>query len=342
VKLGAPIYQINDLKHAYRGQPVLDIERLAIQANSIVGLIGPNGSGKSTLLKLLGFIEKPVQGKIFFKNKPVESFSPEVRFQVTLLSQEPYLMRRSVYRNISYGLRLRGNTANLDERIDQALALVGLTDKKFAQRPWYALSGGEAQRIALAARLVLKPEVLLLDEPTASVDAVSAQLIKEASLRARKEWGTTLVIASHDWQWLYEVCDDILHLFKGRIFGSGRENIVFGPWQPFNDGFWGKQLPDGQYLLVSAPPTVDAVAIIEKLSIDESIPEGPAEKGAMVLSGFVQRLTFEKHSGDIIVALLVGNLPFTIKLSQNQVRDGRIYPGRQLHIGYHPDSVRWL
>jgi tungstate transport system ATP-binding protein len=267
VKLGTPIYQVHDLKHSYKGQPVLEIERLTIQSNSIVGLIGPNGSGKSTLLKLLGFIEKPVQGKIFFKSKPVESFSPQVRFQVTLLSQEPYLMRRSVYRNIAYGLRLRGNTANLHTRIHEALAMVGLRDEKFAQRPWYALSGGEAQRVALAARLILKPEVLLLDEPTASVDVVSAQLIKEASLRARREWGTTLIIASHDWQWLYEVCDLVLHLFKGRIFGNGRENIIFGPWQPLGDGSWGRQLPDGQRVEVAAPPHADAVALIENTSV---------------------------------------------------------------------------
>ncbi len=69
--------------------------------------------------------------------------------------------------------------------------------------------------MALAARLALKPKVLLLDEPTASVDAASAQLIKEASLRARKELGTTLIVASHDWQWLYEICDEILHLLTG-------------------------------------------------------------------------------------------------------------------------------
>jgi len=340
--LETSVYRVQDLKHFYKDQLVLEIERLSIQANSIVGLIGPNGSGKSTLLKLLGFVEKAVQGQVFFKRKPVEPFSAEVRFKVTLLPQEPYLLRCSVYRNIACGLRWRGNGGNLRTRIHEALSLVGLAAENFAQRPWYALSGGEAQRVALAARLVLKPEVLLLDEPTASVDAGSAELIKEASLRARREWGTTLIIASHDWQWLYEVCDDVRHLFRGRIFGSGGENIILGPWRQHQGGYWGKVLPDGQHVVVPAPPAPEAVAIIAQLSVSDTISRGPADQGQTVLAGVVSRLTLEKQTGDIVAAVLVGNLPITVKLSQSQVRDGRIFPGKQLYICYDPDSVRWL
>ena len=128
-------------------------------------------------------------------------------------------MKRSVFNNVAYGLKLRGNGRKIATKVDEALTLVGLPGQVFARRPWYALSGGEAQRVALAARLALKPSVLLLDEPTASVDAASAQLIKEASLRARSQWDATLIVASHDWQWLYEICDEIWHLFKGKIFG---------------------------------------------------------------------------------------------------------------------------
>lgn len=336
------VYRVQDLKHFYKNQLVLEIERLSIQANSIVGLIGPNGSGKSTLLRLLGFIEKPIHGHIFFKGKPAQPFSADVRFKVTLLSQEPYLMRRSVYRNIAYGLRWRSNGGNLRARIHEALALVGLDADNFALRPWYALSGGEAQRVALAARLVLQPEVLLLDEPTASVDAVSAELIKEASLRARREWGTTLVIASHDWQWLYEVCDDVRHLYKGRIFGTGKENIILGPWRPHQGDYWAKALPDGQYVVVPAPPAPEAVAIIAQLSFSDATPPNPTGTGAVVLSGIISRLTLEKPTGDIVATVLIGNLPITVKLSQKQMRDGRIFPGKQLYICYDPDSVRWF
>ena len=101
------------------------------------------------------------------------------------------LKKRTVYKNIAYGLKVRGDRDNLTQSVHDALNMVGLDPDAFAQRQWDELSGGEAQRVALAARLVLKPRVLLLDEPTASVDAASSELIRVASLRARSEWGTT-------------------------------------------------------------------------------------------------------------------------------------------------------
>ena len=173
--MAATVFNIQALKHTYDGRPVLDIERLAIAGGAITGLVGPNGSGKSTLLRMLGCIERPTEGRILYNGEAIGPFCEASRFQITLLPQEPFLMKRSVFSNVCYGLKLRGEKNGLVERVHRALALVGLPAERFANRPWYALSGGEAQRVALAARLVLKPKVLLLDEPTASVDAASAQ-----------------------------------------------------------------------------------------------------------------------------------------------------------------------
>ena len=103
-----PLYRVSRLKHAYQGRTVLSIDTLEIAPASIVGLIGPNGSGKSTLLKLLAFVERPAEGRISFKGRPAAPFDENVRFQVCLLTQEPYLMKRTVYQNIAYGLKLRG------------------------------------------------------------------------------------------------------------------------------------------------------------------------------------------------------------------------------------------
>jgi tungstate transport system ATP-binding protein len=326
--------------HSYGDKTVVSIEHLAVGPGSILGIIGPNGSGKSSLLRLLGLIEKPSRGKILFKGREVAPFKYEARFLISLLPQEPFLMKRSVFNNVSYGLKLRGNGGNIAARVGEALTWVGLSSRDFARRPWYALSGGEAQRVALAARLALKPEVLLLDEPTASVDAASAQLIKEASLRARQYWGATLIVASHDWQWLYEICDEIRHIFKGKIFGTGRESIVFGPWQEPEPGKWAKVLSDYQQLVVPAPPNQGAAALIEDLTVSES--ESRANEDDLVLRGIVSRLSLEKNTGQIVATIIAGNLPFTVGLTPQQIKERTIFPGKAIFIHYDLKSVKWI
>ena len=338
--MDTPIFEIRSLNHSYAGKTVLAIEHLKVQPASIIGLIGPNGSGKSSLLRLLGLIERPTQGEILFNGLRVEPFSDEARFRITLLPQEPFLLKRSVLNNVSYGLKLRGNGKEVVQRASQALALVGLPFKDFARRPWYALSGGEAQRVALAARLALAPKVLLLDEPTASVDAASAQLIKEASLRARKELGTTLIVASHDWQWLYEICDEILHLYNGRIFGTGRETIIFGPWQNLAPGKWGKNLSDNQQLLVPVPPSLEAAAVIDVLSVSEEASTTADED--IVLNGTVTRLSLERKTGQIFANVIVGDLPFTVRLTPLQSKEHTIFPGKTISIRYRLDQIKWI
>ncbi len=334
-----PVYELQSLEHAYGGQTVLSIAHLTVQPASIVGLIGPNGGGKSTLLKLMGLIERPTQGRIIFNGRPVEPFSDDARFQVSMLPQEPFLMKRSVFNNVSYGLKLRG-AKNITTKVYEALSLVGLDGREFSGRPWYALSGGEAQRVALAARLVLKPKALLLDEPTASVDVASAQLIKQASLWARQELGTTLIVASHDWPWLYEVCDKILHLYNGRIFGTGREAIIFGPWEKLGTNRWGKILSDGQHLRVPPPPGRAAAAVIDLTSVGDNGRITAQED--VVLNGVVSRLSLEKKTGQIFATILVGDLSFSIKLPHQQNKLPSLFPGRTVRFRYRLDQVRWI
>jgi tungstate transport system ATP-binding protein len=338
----SPLYAIRGLTHAYRGKPVLNIDRLDLPRGGIVGVIGPNGSGKSTFLRLAGFVEKPSAGAVLFEGKPAGPFAPEVRNRVTLLPQEPFLMKRTVFKNVAYGLQIRNAKELLAERVDKALAYVGLNGEDFAQRPSYALSGGEAQRVALAARLILKPDVLLLDEPTANVDAVSAQLIQDAALKAQRDWGTTLIIASHDWQWLYEVSDTVLHLFKGKFFGTGRENILFGPWERTEQGSWGKTLADDQRLRAPQPPTADAAAVIEDIRVLNSNDTRTLDSTECTISGTITRLALEKASGDVRASILVAGLPFTVILPQQQIREQGLYPGLRVHLSYDWPHIRWI
>jgi tungstate transport system ATP-binding protein len=336
------VYQVNDVLHRYAVEPVLRVKSLTIPQAAIVGLIGPNGSGKSTLLRLLGFVEKPSRGEILFKGRPAAPFSKAVRFRVTLLSQEPYLMRRSVLKNIAYGLELRRSRDHLRSRVAEALSWLGLPDEVFAERQWSELSGGEAQRVALAARLVLKPEVLLLDEPTASVDAVSVERIKAAALRARNEWGTTLLIASHDWQWLYEVCDEVLQLFNGQLVGPGRMNIVLGPWQARPDGYWQKVLSGGQEIVTTAPPAAAATAVIDSDKIRVLDAFGSKRKRKNILKGTISRLALEIGSRNIVATVLVDGMSFAVMVPPQRVESLNLYPGREVDIYFSPNSVKWI
>ncbi len=213
---GTLLYRLEDIIQKYGGRVVLGVDSLSIESKRIIGLVGHNGSGKSTLLRILAFLEAPAQGKVFFQGKACSTRQDWVRRKVTLLPQEPYLLKRSVEANVAYGLRVRGEDRR-SEKAREVLDMVGLRPEEFARRSWHELSGGEAQRVALAARLILKPQVLLLDEPTTSLDAESIRRIKEASLAARTHWDTTLVVASHDMAWLESVCDKILTLESGRL-----------------------------------------------------------------------------------------------------------------------------
>ena len=189
------LYRCRDLTQRYGGRTVLRLPELSVARGEVLALTGPNGAGKSTLLRLLAFLESPASGELCFHGTP----GRPPRQDVTLLLQEPYLFKASVFENVVYGLRVRGRRHDLRQAAEGAMLAVGFTpEQDMLRRSWKALSGGEK---ALAARLVLRPLVLLLDEPTSSVDAASAKAI-ETAVRAAALAGTTVVAASHDMVWL--------------------------------------------------------------------------------------------------------------------------------------------
>ena len=338
-------YRIDNIDHFYGTKHVLSIDDVTIHPGTITGLAGPNGSGKSTFLKLLAFMEEPTYGEILFNGRKGRPFSDRVRFMVTMLAQTPYLMRRTVYDNIAYGLKIRRDTKNLRSRVHESLEQVGLAPDNFARRRWSALSGGEAQRVALAARLALRPEVLLLDEPTASVDANSARLIKEASLRAREEWGATIVVTTHDWQWLYETCDTVLHILHGRLFRGGLGCAVYGPWRMGRkENLLHKELQDGQILYVPKPEEGSQVAVLdpEKLKITLPGKYPLLEWNVDKLEGFVHRMFLEKNGEKVQISVKVAELTVTVRIERLRVEKMKLFPGREVTIAYDPRDIEWF
>ncbi len=338
------LYELHNIRHAYNSEPVLDIEQCTIPADTVTGVVGPNGSGKSTLLSLLGFVVKPTQGEIHFNGRASLPFDDHVRGRVAMLTQDSFLLKRSVFNNVAYGLRIRGRKEDQERvRVHEALEMVGLEPEAFARRPWYALSGGETRRVALAARLVLRPKVLLMDEPTTSVDVASAQMIKEAALYARQQWGTTLVITSHDDEWLADIADHIRHLFRGRLLGNGKRTLIFGPWTRDGSGVITKKLSDGQFILARGlPENLDAaVASIEAKHMALHSTSTQFSPPLHCLKGLLLRLRYEQSTGRICAAVRAGGEVFNVYLETSNSEMSQFNPGQDVWVGYNPRAVAW-
>jgi len=214
--MNTSLCEVRNVHHTYGSRTVLDIDSFYIKPGSITGITGPNGCGKSTLLRMLAFLEKPDRGVVLFNGAEHDIRPNPVHREVCLLGQEPYLLKRSVRANVGYGLNVR-NTDDIEPRIREALHMVGLDADDFLRRMWHELSGGETQRVALAARLVLRPKLLLLDEPTANLDEKSSTTIRTAVEQIRKTDGTSLVIVSHDLRWLRSICSPLIIMERGEM-----------------------------------------------------------------------------------------------------------------------------
>ncbi|MBM3302628.1 MAG: ATP-binding cassette domain-containing protein [Deltaproteobacteria bacterium] len=227
-------YTLKDVAFAYGEEPVLRIAHLKIAAGEIVGLVGPNGSGKTTLLHLLAFLTTPQQGRLQFFGQTVQDRdNPSLRRKVGLLLQNPYLFHETVLANIIWGLRLRRvKKEEAKKTAREALDMVGLVGFEHRYAP--SLSGGEAQRVALARCLALKPSVLLLDEPFNHMDREAVRLTEDLVVRLCQDHGTTVVFTSHAIEKLQAVAQRVVHLWQGRPVPTGPDNLFKGVLK--NDG----------------------------------------------------------------------------------------------------------
>jgi tungstate transport system ATP-binding protein len=196
---GEIVYRLENLTKQYNERVVLHVEYLEIYAGEILAVVGPSGAGKSTLLRQLNFLEHPTAGYLNFRGHSINGKSPplEARRKVTTVFQRPVLLNRSVSANVAYGLNVRGKRGKpVEQPVTRALTQVGLDD--LAKTSACTLSGGEAQRVALARALVVKPTVMLMDEPTANLDPYNVKLIERIIAKVNQEQGTTVVLVTHN------------------------------------------------------------------------------------------------------------------------------------------------
>ncbi len=217
------IYRLHSIRKCYGSIVVLDIEDLEIVEGRLYTLLGANGAGKSTLLSILSFLLPPTAGEIYYNGKRVDwsrGSMEEKRKKVTLLHQAPYLFGGTVYANVSFGLKARGVRGEEQQRlVEKALDVVGL--REFGERKARELSGGEAQRVAMARALALSPEVLLLDEPLANIDRETTVLL-ETVITSLPSQGTTVVMTTHNPDHPDRLNGASILLQGGRVVGPGR------------------------------------------------------------------------------------------------------------------------
>jgi tungstate transport system ATP-binding protein len=211
------VYRLDRVTKLYGARTVLDQVSLDIQRGEFLAIVGPSGSGKSTLLRLLNFLEPPTSGRIRFDDvefTATQDVPLSVSRRVTTVAQRPLLLDRTVQANVRYPLRLRGRRDSENE-VDDALAQVGLT--ALAKQSARTLSGGEAQRVALARAMVIRPEVLLLDEPTANLDPYNVGVIEQTVRALNAGQGTTLVMVTHNVFQAKRLAHRIALFFDGKI-----------------------------------------------------------------------------------------------------------------------------
>lgn len=225
--------KITNLTKAFSGQKVLDGLNVDIQKGEVLALVGASGAGKSTFLRSLNYLEKADYGSISIDDFKVDfqTISKEdvlvLRRKLAMVFQQFNLFeRRTALENVKEGLKVvkKISDAEATKIAKEELAKVGLSDRE-NHYPKH-LSGGQKQRVALARALAMKPDVLLLDEPTSALDPELVGEVEKSIADAAKA-GQTMILVSHDMNFVYQVADKVLFLDKGQILEAGSPEEVF-------------------------------------------------------------------------------------------------------------------
>ncbi len=218
-----------NLCQRYGEQDILDNINLSIERGEVFALIGPTGAGKTTLLRLIDLLDEPASGKIYFDGADTAE-SPAVRLalrrRMAFVLQKPVVFNLSVYDNVTSALKWRGMRGqSLQEKVNKIIDVVGMSD--YSSRNARHLSGGEIQRVAIARALAIEPEVLLMDEPTANLDPLSAGRIEELISNIIRKYTTTIIMATHDLPQGQRLADRVGVLMNGELLQSGSARDVF-------------------------------------------------------------------------------------------------------------------
>ncbi len=230
----SPVIETRGLRKTYKGAVALQALNLKVRKNSIFGFLGPNGAGKTTTIRLLLGLARPTAGQASVFGKDIVRDSVEIRRHVGYLAQEPhyyeYMTAREVMR-FTARFFYSGPPAEIEQRIEETLALVGLEGK--ADRPIKGFSGGERQRLGIGQAQINYPDLLILDEPAASLDPQGRHDVLEVMERLRKH--TTIFYSTHILSDVQRVSDSVAILDRGTLIAqepieellAGSDSLVY-------------------------------------------------------------------------------------------------------------------
>lgn len=232
--------KLENVKKTYDGKDILKDINLEIGNGEIVSILGPSGCGKTTLLNLILGITEIDSGKICFDGQDITEVSMEKRGFNIVFQDYALFPNLNVYQNITYGLRNKPDISTKEE-VEELISLLGL--KEHLEKKVEQLSGGQKQRVALARTMVMKPKILLLDEPLSALDGVIKESIKDRIKTIAKEYHLTTIIVTHDPEEALTLSDRVMILNEGGISQFDKpEEIIKNPKNNFVKKFILNQL----------------------------------------------------------------------------------------------------
>lgn len=325
-------YELKNIEQRYNGNTVLRIDDYCIASNSVTALVGPNGSGKSTLLDIIALINNPVAGTLKFFNQEVRREDHEsLRRRIGYIQQKPYLLNTSVYKNIELGLKLRNIEKSIrQERVNHIIERFQLGH--LAERRAHMLSGGEAQKVAIARAMVLEPEVLILDEPFSHLDKNFNQEFETLIRSIRQTGKQTVVFSSHDHLQAQILADQVCSLIDGHWVPTSAINLITGEVEPQNHLFI------SNHLKIHIPA---AVATGTRLTIDSRhlVLSGDELKSSMRNSfpGVIKSI--KEEDGEIHVNVDIGEL-FHVLITRSALNELGVNVGDAVWVSFKSTAAR--
>jgi tungstate transport system ATP-binding protein len=343
--MAGPVFRLAGVRYAYPGKPApsfaLAIEDLEVREGEVLALAGPNGAGKTTLLNLLALLVRPAGGRLEFLGQDPwasEESAGRARRAAVLLTHHPYLFKGTIGDNVAFGLKVRRfAAAEIRERVKEALALVELDG--WPTRSASGLSAGQVQRVALARVLALRPRALLLDEPTANLDAGLGLRMESVLREAGRAWGATVVFSTHDFSQASRLADSILYLSDGRCVEFGHENCFSGVAATDGRASWIEPRP-GLRITFTGRFEGHVTCLIDPAAIRLApVPEGAGEpSGPDVFRGRISRM--ETIGEDLALVRVSGGLVFRVIVPLADLEAAGVSFSGEVLLTFDPGSVR--